>query len=151
MAYLHPTDELVAVAWLKTITGLHEMVATETPDDTSTWQEYGFVTVEGAGGTPHVYLPVHRPVLGLDFWAVNPSSVRPPWGKANQLFEVVRAATLPGGGYLPAAITSLPADYNHAVVTEARVVIHARRIPEDEQGWAHYQADLELHWKEISR
>lgn len=149
--YLHPTDERVAVAVLKLIDGLHGNVATDLPADQSTWAEHGFVTVETTGGTPQPYLPVHRPVLGVDCWAVTEHSIRPPWGKANQLWEAIRAAILPDGGLLPASITTLPDTYEQAVVTEARFLTHARRVPEDEAGLAHYVADLEINWKEIAR
>lgn len=154
MTYYTPTSELVAVAWLKGLDALHGFVATEVPgraeDGTYSWSQYGFVEVSSVGGSPDLYLPVQEPVLSLDYWAVNPDSLRPPWGKANQLHQVVRAGTLDAED-TPRLLTTMPGAYNYAKVTAAWLLTDARRVKADEAGWAHYTADLQLRWKEIAR
>lgn len=145
----HPTAEVVAVAWLKGLPDLHDAVATEVPADESGWSTYGFVQVSAVGGSPNPYLPIGSPVVGLDFWAVAPSSGRPDWGKASQLYEVVRTGCLDHAG-TPRTLTTLPAAYNDAQVLSAWLITELRRVPSDPRGWAHYTADLRLDWVEVA-
>ena len=139
----HPTTELVAVAWVKAATGFTG-VATDIPSDNSTWSASGFIQVQGVGGTPDTYLPVARPVVSLDFWAVSPNSSKPPWNKANALAEMVRAAT-----YSPGRPVTLPAAYAGARVMSAQLLTEPRRIRDDNADFAHFQADLQISWVEI--
>ena len=146
---LHPTSELVAVTWLRQVTGLDSIVATDVPADASTWAASGFVQVTGVAGSPHPELPVAQPVLSLDFWATNPDSGRPPWGTANQLAEHVRA-----GVHAHSTIrrrVTLPAAYADAVVMEALLLQEPRRIRGDAADLAHYTADLQLWWFEVPK
>lgn len=143
----HPNTELVAVAYLKTVPGLGSNVATDLPQDNSTWSASGFVQVMTVGGTPNAYSPIARPVVSVDCWAVSPNSSKPPWGKANQLAEDIRAA-VHGGVLLPQRVT-VGAAYAKADVVEARILSEPRRIPDDDADYAHFSLDLELHWIEV--
>lgn len=146
MSGFHPTTELVAVAWLKGITALGGAVATELPADTSSWASTGFVQVQGVGGTPALDLPVARPVVSVDFWWVAPSSSKPPWNKANQLAEHLRAHL---SSAWAARVVTLPAGYASARVTGAWLLTEPRRIRDDAADYAHFQADLQLNWVEV--
>ena len=77
---LRATPELVATAWLKTVVG--DRVATTLPKDNTSWSASGFCTLVTAGGTPNLYVPLREPVIGVDCWAVNPQSQKPPWRNA---------------------------------------------------------------------
>lgn len=145
----HPTAEVVAVAWLKGLAGLHSAVATEVPADVSSWATYGFVQVGAVGGSPNPYLPLSSSIVGLDFWAAAVDSGRPPWGKASQLYEVVRAGTLDHAG-AARTVTGMPSAYNGARVLSAWLITALRRVPGDLRGWAHYNADLRLDWVEVA-
>jgi len=142
----YPTDELVAAAWLaQRVDDLTSaMVATTLPSDTSKWADAGFVQAQAvAGGRVSLDLPVRRPVVTLDFWAVSPGSNRPPWGLANRLVELVRHAveaqtygqpvTL-GGAYLGARVQAVYA------------ATAAARVEGDPSGYARYTQDLAIDW-----
>lgn len=141
---LRPNTELVALAWLAGVDGLSSsMVATQLPRDVSAWQTTGFVTVYVTGGQPSMYTPLRSPILGVDCWAVNPNSNKPPWFQANQLAEVIdqgcRAADAQRW-------LTLPANYAQARVTTAYWVTEPRRVYDDPGNLARYQGNLALNW-----
>lgn len=149
MPLLHPTSDLVAVAWLKALAGLTDgQVSTTLPQDTTTWATAGFVTAATVGGTPDMYVPMARPAVSLDCWAVSPNSGSPPWGKANQLAEIVRAAVYNLAEVTP-LLVSLPATYNDARVLSAYLLSEPRRVHDDDASYARYTCDLQLHWVEV--
>lgn len=143
MPYL-PTNELVAIAWLKSIEGIPEnSVNTQLPADNSTWEASGFVQVGMAGGTPDMYTPQNQPVLQVDCWAANPNSEKPPWGKANNLAEIIKAAVYDKRywGHL-----TLPATHENVRVLGAVATTEPRRVLGDEARFACYTFDLQLFW-----
>ena len=153
MTTLPPNSELVAVAWLGTVTGMSPgMVATQLPADQSAWSANGFVTIGGGdgsggaviGGQPNLYMPLRAPVLSVHCWAVTPGSAKPPWGKAAHLAELIVVGCY-GETSMRRALT-LPGTYADARVNEAYPLNEPRRIPGDQSGYAHYQMDLQLHW-----
>ena len=87
---LPPSNEQVAVKWLTGIPALSGRVATSLPTDLSTWAASGFVTVGNAGGTPHMYYQLARPVVSVHWWAVTVSGSNPPWGVASDLYAAAR-------------------------------------------------------------
>lgn len=146
---LHPTNELVAVGWLRGVTDLGDLIATDIPADQTTWSSSWFVQVSALGGTPDPELAVARPVLSLDFWGASPDSGRPPWGRANQPAEIVRAAVHEHGSIRRRVTT--PAAYADAVVIEAVLLTEPRRIRDDIGDFAHFNADLQLWWFETPK
>jgi len=154
---MNPTSDIVAVAWLATIPGLSSsMVSTNLPQDFTTWSETGFVISNVIAGAPDLYLPVRRPVVQVDCWAVNPNSGKSPWGKANHLAELVRShvegdrrtanlqrlLSFPQGDYLGANVLEA------IMLTEPRRAITVGLTPVgDEASYAHYMFDLELTWR----
>lgn len=143
---MHPTNELVAVAWMKEVTGL-STVATDVPEDNSSWSASGFVQVQALAGVPENYVGVRQPVFTVDCWGVSPGRPRPPWARANQLAERIRAAVLDHGG-VPLDVTTLPAAYTPARVLSAVMLTEPRRVVSDDADYAHYQLDLQLWWVE---
>lgn len=150
---LRPHNELVGIAWLKGVPGLPAgSIGTTLPSDNSTWSASGFIQVGIAGGSPEPYLPIHRPVLQLDFWAVNSSGSRPPWGKANQLAEVVKANCYDHQDAATPTLRTVTlhvAGYQQARVLSAQMMTEPRRMPDDEARYARYSADLALVWTVI--
>jgi hypothetical protein len=144
---LHPTNELVAVGWLRGITELGDLVATDLPQDNTTWSASGFVQVTAIGGSPEATLPIAKPVFSLDFWACNPDSGKLPWWKANQLAEHVRAAVHDHED--TPRLVALTGAYNDARVLTGYLVTEPRRIRDDAADFAHFSADLALAWVEI--
>jgi hypothetical protein len=145
---LRPTSELVAVAWLKHATG-QTTVATDLPEDNTTWSASGFTQVQAIGGTPDNYVPIARPVFSVDCWATVPGSPKPPWYRANARAEAIRAAVLDHPN-VPYTTTTLPAAYNQARVLSAQMLTEPRRVLADEAGYARYQFDLQLDWVEVA-
>jgi hypothetical protein len=137
------TAELVAVAWLRGVPGVPaDGVATTLPSDNSTWAASGFVQVTAVGGGPNPHLPVRASVVGVDCWAVNPGSGRPPWGKANSLAEAVRDGTLgPSGRVVDLAAAGLSAR-----VLEAYLLSEPRRVKGDAASYARYSFDMAMPW-----
>jgi hypothetical protein len=141
---LVPTTDLVASAWVASIPGLDSsMVGPSLPQDVTKWAN-GFIQVMTVGGTPSLYVPVAQPVVSIDCWAVNPGSTKPPWGKANHLSELVRAAT-----YDHATVQrdlTLPGNYPTARCLSVYPASEPRRIYSDEAAYARFNFDLVFHW-----
>lgn len=145
---IRANTELVAVAWLGGVSGLtSSMVAATLPADNSTWAVSGFVTVRTSGGSPGLYTPMREPVVTLDFWAVRPGSTKPPWYQANALAELVDAGTRASTAQRAVA---LPSGYNSARVHSVYFVQEPRRAYGDQGDYAHYVADMAMHWTDIS-
>ena len=145
---LVPNDELVSAAWLGSVPGLSpSMCATQLPADESVWADNGFVTVAVVGGTPHPDLPLSRPVIQVDCWAVSPSSSKPPWFKANAIATVIRYACWSRTN-VPRllTITANGVSYPTAAVRSAVMVTQPRRIWGDGGDYARYSADISLVW-----
>lgn len=137
-----PNNELVAVAWLKTIVG--DAVGTKLPRDQASWATSGFVQVRTVGGSTNPHVPLISPVVSVDCWAVTPNAGQPPWGRANTLAEDIRAAT-----YDPAAVRvafTLPSGYDGAQLLEVYLVSEPIRQLTESDSFARYQFDMSLHW-----
>lgn len=148
MTILHANTELVAVAWLGTVAGLNpSMVGTTVPEDNSTWAASGFVQVQTLGGTPGLNLPWRNPVMRVHAWAQGGTSMKPPWGKANNLAELVRTATYVEAGK---KVVTLPGDFPDARVAVVGCITEPQRVPGDVGSYAHYYTDLEFHWLEVA-
>jgi hypothetical protein len=143
---LRATPELVATAWLITVVG--DRVATNLPKDNTTWAASGFCTLVTAGGTPNAYVPLREPVIGVDCWAVNPQSQKPPWNKAAMLAEAIMAACQDHRAI--AQTVTLPGGYPAAQVRSAYVTGDPRRIPDDPSSYARYSIPgLAISWVEV--
>lgn len=142
------TSELAAIAWIGSIQGFStQMVATQLPADNTTWAATGFVTVAVVGGSPDIYLPVKKPVLQVDCYAVKPGSNKPPWWKANVLAERIRYATLARTGFNRLLTPSANGvAYPSANVRAAYLVTEPRRVFGDLSDYAIYSMDLLLEW-----
>ncbi|WP_018502986.1 hypothetical protein [Parafrankia discariae] len=141
-----PTTDLVAVAWLRGVPGLPaDRIATKVPADVSVWAGTGFVQVTAVGGEPDIDVPMRRPVVSVDLWAVNPTSGRPPWGKAASLAEHARMGCYGNVG----RVVALPAVGLAARVLSVYPMAEPRRVPDDEGSYARYQFDLALHWTHL--
>jgi hypothetical protein len=149
---LRATPELVAVAWLKTVVG--DIVATSLPKPSSdgsglSWEETGFVTLVTAGGSPNLYVPLRDPVMGVDCWAANSQSQKPPWNKAACLAEAIQAACYDHPA-IPQRVT-LPSGYPAAQVLSAYTTGEHRRINDDASSYARYSIPgLVIVWTEVA-
>lgn len=131
---LRPNHELVAIAWLKTIVG--DRVATTLPKDAASWAATGFCTVDTVGGTPNLYVPLREPVMGVQCWAVNLNSQKPPWNKASSLAEAIQAACM-DHPTVPRTLT-IPGGYPQVQVKSAYLTGEPRRMPDDPSSYARY-------------
>lgn len=141
---LRPNTELVMVTWLG-LTLDPSLVATTLPADVTRWADAGFCQVTALGGSSDLYVPQHNPVVSLDFWAVKPNSDQPPWGKAANLVEIVRAATYDTA--LMGRTLTLPGDYPDAKFQTAYFLSEPVRVPNDVASYAHYNVNAALHWR----
>jgi hypothetical protein len=149
---LLPSNDMVAVAWLKTnVTYLDNQVATSLPKEYAGWAGKGFVVVNAFGGNTDNMLGVRKPVLSLTYYAKAAESGKPPWSKANQLAEQVRALVIPTG--VPLATTrggyrlnALGTNYKDALVQNIFWRSEPRRRPGDNADFAVYTNDVEIHW-----
>lgn len=140
----YPTSDLVAAAWVRLVPDLSAGVASSLPSDGSTWAANGFVQVQAVGGTPPTHVPMRRPVLGVDCWAVNLNSQKAPWGKANSLAELIRAACENCDNF--GVRLDLGASYGAARVLTAYLLTEPRRVLGDASNYARYQFDLAVNW-----
>ncbi len=155
------SDELVAVAWIASIDGFNaSFVATQLPEPADakgqpaswvTTPPYGFVTVSVVGGSEDPLLPIHRPVMQVDCWALRPGSGKPPWNTANRLASHIIAASR-NGQATPRRLTisANGVDYPAATVQGAKALTSPRRILDDAGDFAHYSLDLWLQWITVS-
>ncbi len=134
---LYPDNEQVAVAWLKTIVG--DIVATTLPkpgQDGITWADTGFCTVDTVGGDTNIDVPLDSPVIGVQCWAANLNSQKPPWSKASGLASAIKRACWDH----PAVprILVIPGGYALAQVKSAYLTGEPRRVPDDPSSYARY-------------
>jgi len=122
------------------------MVATSLPTDTSGWGSTGFIVVTVAGGTPAVDLPIRRPLIQMSCWAVNPGSQRPPWGKADQLAQVVIDACYASTGKTRDVTWTQGGQAVTARVLGAVAVSEPTRLYSDDASYAHVRVDVRLDW-----
>lgn len=145
---LHATTELVTIAWLRGFLG--DIVATTLPKPTATglsWATTGFATVTTVGGGADMYVPLRAPVLGVDCWAANPNSQKPPWTKAATVAEAIQHACW-NHRTVPSLLT-LPDGYPQARVLSAYTAYEPRRIPDDASSYARYSLGVALTWVEV--
>jgi hypothetical protein len=152
---LWPNSELVAVAWIGSAAGLSGLAATRLPRDTSAWSASGFLTIAAAqgtggvvGGAPDKHTQLRNPVVSVHAWAVNPASGKPPFGKAAHLLELLQAAC--NDETTIRRQLTLPSGYRSVRVNEAYLLGEPKRLPGDDGSYAHFQADLQLHWVVLS-
>lgn len=150
MSNLPPNTELVAVAWVRTITGVPaQYVATTVPEltdpnDNTSWAASGFIQVGPVvGGSPEMYVPMRKPVVQITCWAVAPTGRRPPWGQANYLAELVVAGCYDSTAHR--TISMVPSGYQQALVHDAYAT-EPRRVPGDQGNYGRYTFDLFLDW-----
>ena len=142
-------SELVAVSFIKTMDGVPTSgVATQLPEDNSSWAASGFIKVGPVvGGTPDLYVPVRNPVVQVQTFGVNPNTKYPDWGKAENLANRIVEGTW-DGSILHKQLT-LRTGVNDATVMAAAALTEPARIEDDPSGYAIYTVDLSLTWKEI--
>ena len=159
---LLPDSELVAQGWLAAIPGWSSaMVGTTLPrlgpvGPLPAWVSTGFVTVAVVGGTPASHVPQAQPVLSISCYAVNAkcagpdqpisTSTKPPWGRASQLAEQIRAAAYVLDKGAGRAVSMPVPGYAHAAAQSALLLSEPRRVPADIASYARYQFDLQLTW-----
>jgi hypothetical protein len=143
-----PSNEQVAVKWLQGIPALSGSVATKLPADMDSWVDLGFVTVAGAGGSPHMYLPIGRPVVSVHFWAASRYGGNPPWGKAANLYSTVRYGDYGVLDYANASrrLTGFPVAYCDVKVQNVNFLGEPERRPGDPGDFAEYICNLQIEW-----
>ena len=141
---IYPSPDLVAVTWLKTLTGLPaNQIATSLPADNSTWAASGFVQAATVGGTPNRDVPTYSPVIQVDCWANNVNSQKPPWGKAGHLAAVIQWATY---GARQPGVLGMPDGFYPVRLMSVYPITEPRRILGDESAFARVQLDLSFMW-----
>lgn len=142
MANLIPTTDLVVAAWLRSIPGLVN-VGPELPSNQSSWVDAGFVQAFTVGGTPNPDIPQAEAAVEVNCWATNSNSSKSPWGKANQLAEIVRTAQydFDKGFYV-----ETPGQYRNARILSIWMLSEPRRVNNDPNSFARYTFDIEVVW-----
>lgn len=152
----YPTSALVAVAWLsQRVPGVVAgQVATRLPREQVKWAAEGFVQVTPITGIPDIDLPIRRPILQVDCWAVTLDesgnvSTKQPIHKANRLAELVRVATELETARYSSPVT-MPAGYLGAIVLSAYPLTEPTEVPNDPSGYARVTFDLALDWARVT-
>jgi hypothetical protein len=156
-----PTSPLVARAWLAQVPGITAaMTATSVPrvgkDSLPAWVATGLLTVQVVGGSPDAEMAIAQPVVSVKCWAVNASQDaqtgqvvvqnKPPWGRSEQLAELVRAASYPMQRDGSKKLVTLPvAGYYQATVQSAYMLTEPRPL-QDPSKYACHQFDLQMFW-----
>lgn len=143
-------SELVAVAFIKTMSGIatNGMVSTQLPEDNTSWAASGFIKCGPVvGGSPEMYVPIRKPVIQLNCYAVNSNTMFPDWGKAEELANLIVEGTF-DTSLLYKALT-LRSGVNQALVMSAEAMTEPARLEDNPSAYASYTVDLKLTWKEI--
>ncbi len=144
-----PHADLVIRAWILAIPGIPvNGVGTTLPGSPALFSTDGFVQVEIVGGTPNADVPQYNPVASIYTWAVDINSARPPWGKANQLAEIITGACY---GNVDATTpvqrkVSLPDNYYDAEVSVAYAITEPRPMHNDDARYAEFQFDMQFSY-----
>lgn len=148
---LPATTPVVAMAWLRTIAGLENIVASDLPE-VAKWVDTGFVTVGpvvGGGGAlsavnsgAEIYAPLRHPIVQIDCWAAFANSKKINHGVASRLAELVLNATYTD---FPVSVT-LPPDVMPVHLTPTYPVSDVRGPIPDPNNYAHYQLDVHIGW-----
>lgn len=142
---LIPTDELVAVAWIKAALGLTNGVSTTLPDQP--WEDQQWLQVMQVGGSPDIDLPVFDAAVSINAFAYSEGSAKPPWNKANHLLQQLLVATYQTQRQPSNRVAiTLPGDYGEAIVMSVRPLSLPRRIPSDPSQFAAYNMDIGMMW-----
>ncbi len=161
MAPKHANSEQVALAWLRAQPDLAGVpMGTTLPQDTSTWAATGFIQIAIAGrGHSSNEMGYRSPVLTAHCWATNPNKQTPPWGKANDLAEIIWHACVDdhnGLENLSTAITAAPKVRVLQVWGVYEPKRHRWGFPTLDTGAvidpgnsAHYVTDFEIAWCEL--
>jgi hypothetical protein len=144
----HASTFLVAQAWLRQcVEGLSGIVASSLPK-ADTWALTGFVTCGPQfGGVPEMYVPLRRPVIQVDCWAIFPNQTKKRNdGLANDLAERVVNASYEWTGD-PVDVT-LPPGVKPVHLSMIYPVSEVRWVPDPDPGMAHYAVDMHVGWIE---
>lgn len=140
-----PNNDVAAISWLKTLPGVPSNgVASSLPRDNSTWEASGFVTIQVISGQPDIYNPINRPVVQILCWANKANSEKPPWGRANNLAEEIKAACY-GHPELYGYVQT-PVHFGDVRVLSCYLLSEPRRVLADEARFAVYEFELQMHW-----
>jgi hypothetical protein len=145
---LLPNSDLVAVQWLSTIPGgTADVVASQLPARKSEFSTNGAVVATVVSDPADPDLPIARPVVQIDFYAVTPSSGKPPWWKPSLLAEQVRLAVYDKPSHSRRLnLTAGGMQYPPARVISAVIRTGPRRIWADAADYARVQMDVSLTW-----
>lgn len=157
----HANSEQVTIAWLRAQTDLAGVgIGTTLPEDTSSWATNGFIqiTVSGRGhSSPEI--GYRSPVMTAHCWATNPHKQTPPFGKANDLAEIIwNQCLVEGNGLenLSTAVSSAPKVRVLQVWGIQEPKRHRWGFPTLDTGavinpgnTAHYVVDFEIAWAEL--
>jgi hypothetical protein len=151
LATLHPSTDLVAVAWLRTLPGLvADGVANQLPANEKSWATNGFVVVPmTVGGTPHSTMPLRRPVVQCECWGTVPGSDKLPWGIPSQLAEQIRFGCLDRDRNTFGRLLTIAANgvtYAPARVLSAKMLTEPHRVLSDAGDYAGVLFNLSLQW-----
>jgi hypothetical protein len=146
MVYIYASPEAVSLAWVASLAGI-PAAGDRLPTDNSTWAASGYVVGVPAGGASNIYYPLHEPVATFQCWASNLNSGMPPWGKARNLVEVIRAETY---RHVPRFLTLTPGSEN-ARVLQTHFVGEPRKVYGDLGDYAAYSCDVQFHWVPVPK
>lgn len=142
-----PTPELVAIHWLKGVPGIPvDLVNSTVPGKSDDFAEKGFVQVQSGGGTRDIETEMRNSNMLVGSWAYNPDSQKVPWGKANQLLELILDHALEA----PARVITLPAQYDNARVRQVYPIGEPIRVPEPGD-FARYSMTLVFVWTPVQK
>lgn len=148
-----PTAELVAIHWIKSVAGVaQDLVNTTVPERSDAFAESGFIQVASGGGERDIETGMRNSNIVVGSWAYNPSSQKVPWGKANNMLEVILAETEEDGRVPSRAARrlSLPEQYDDARVRTVYPIGEPQRIP-DEGDFARYSMTLVIVWTPVQK
>lgn len=141
--YFIPSDEQVAIAWLKSCPSLSGIdVATSLAAEHS-WTTSRFIQVTSAplGLAPHPYVPFHNPRIIVSCWG------KPKyWNDAADVVQLVRSETYRVSS---ARTVEIPVEgFDSAKVKSVQALSEPVRVPNDPNNLTRYDIAIGFEWVE---
>lgn len=149
--------EWVCCGWIATIQGFKaDSIAPTLPEDDTTWQANGAVTMMVVGGTEDAYTAYYQTVFQVECTTATPGYNIPPWLQSSEMAAQIRLACKDRMGakrQVPVvAITAAPngavnrTTYPSATVHDAVVLSAPRRGYGSKADYAVTSFDMSLSW-----
>lgn len=153
---LQPTSALVAAAWIRLAVPDVGGVGRRLPAADDAMRAGGFIRTQVVGGSPELYVPMHRAVAVCECWwpPLTDDSHLPPWNRAGQLGQRLVTGTwdpaLTGVTVDPTPPESPAGSYSPARVHTVAALDVPQEVLDDPAHYARADVRLAITWSPVA-